>query len=101
MKSVLMYLFVLLFKLMLVKLALDVIQGCEYLHSRNVIHGNLAARNILIEKQRGKGINLTHYNAKVSDHGITQLFKVKEAGRNYVKVRLVYKFNIVIHFCEV
>lgn len=70
---------------MLGKLALDIIHGSEYLHSNNVVHGSLAARNILIEKSISR--HRTHFNAKVTDYGIMQHFEA--SGGNYIKVSVV------------
>ncbi|ODM97513.1 Tyrosine-protein kinase CSK [Orchesella cincta] len=64
------------------KLSLDVVDGCEYLHKRNIIHGNLAARNILVEKV--VNAQKVYYNAKVSDYGIIRFAEC--SGGNYMKI---------------
>lgn len=67
------------------KLALDVIEGCDYLHSRSILHGNLAARNIFIEKQHGRN-GAVHYNAKVSDFTVVRLAPATISGKCYMRV---------------
>ena len=48
---------------MLQKWCLEIAKGMEYLESRFVMHGDLAARNILL----GEG-----YTAKISDFGLSK-----------------------------
>eukprot|EP00041_Stephanoeca_diplocostata_P036230 m.1310866 g.1310866 ORF g.1310866 m.1310866 type:complete len:1422 (-) comp24828_c0_seq3:474-4739(-) len=45
------------------QIALDVASGMEYLHARNYVHGDLAARNILVTRS---------YVYKISDFGLTK-----------------------------
>lgn len=79
---------------MLGKLALDIVHACEYLHGKHVVHGNLAARNILIEKSQSK--HKIHYNAKVSDYGLAKL--PGRTGNIYMLVRFFFKVALIIEF---
>lgn len=46
------------------KIARDIAQGLDYLHSKNIVHGDVKSPNVLIT---------THYNAKLSDYGLAEL----------------------------
>lgn len=47
-----------------IRIAIDICKGMKYLHSSNIRHGDLAARNILLEKKQGGLLR-----AKISDFG--------------------------------
>ncbi|WIA16690.1 hypothetical protein OEZ85_013348 [Tetradesmus obliquus] len=50
----------------------DVAQGLRYLHSRNVVHGDLNARNVLITSSSS---SLGGYSAKLADLGLSRTIK--------------------------
>ncbi|ODM97514.1 Tyrosine-protein kinase HTK16 [Orchesella cincta] len=60
------------------KFSLDVANACEYLHKIGVVHGSLAARNVIIRTAtskhdtKSKSHLKTHFNALISDYGIIQ-----------------------------
>ena len=56
----------------------SICRGMEYLASKNIMHGDLAARNILISKSN----NCECYVAKISDFGLSKIFYDKTS---YVK----------------
>ncbi|CAL8088981.1 unnamed protein product [Orchesella dallaii] len=64
------------------KLSLDIADGCEHLHKKNVVHGNLAGRNILVEKV--VSAQKVYYNAKIADFGLIGFAEC--TGGNYFKV---------------
>jgi tRNA A-37 threonylcarbamoyl transferase component Bud32 len=54
-----------------VKTALDIARGLEYIHKMNVVHGDLSSNNILIQHD-GDTLNIfneSSYKAKVNDFG--------------------------------
>lgn len=64
------------------KIALDIVEGCRYLHLRGIIHGNLAARNVLVGKVIGR--QKTYFNAKITDVGTIRF--AEATGGNYMKL---------------
>ena len=52
-----------------IKWAYDIVKGMEYLSLKNIMHGDLAAHNILISK-----LNNENYVAKVTDFGLSKAF---------------------------
>lgn len=64
------------------KIALDIVEGCQYLQQCGIVHGNLAARNIMVERVIGR--QKTYYNAKISDVGFIKF--AEGSGGNYMKL---------------
>ena len=56
----------------MLSLALDVARGMAALHSRNICHGDLAAKNVLLSRCVG-GAPPLHVQAKVADFGLSRL----------------------------
>merc|ERR1712051_517927 len=59
------------FERVFIKWAHGIAKGMEYLFTKRIMHGDLAARNILIGISNGKDNN---YVAKVSDFGLSKTF---------------------------
>ena len=64
----------------------DIAKGMEYLSRNNIMHGDLAARNILLSRQNLE--NDTGLVAKVADFGLAKNFAnnmtYKKAHRKYL-----------------
>ena len=63
----------------------SIAKGLEYLSSASIMHGDLAARNILI------GDN---YVAKVSDFGLSKMLYYREGELNHAKLKIPKAINI-------
>ena len=55
----------------LVMWAYDIAKGMQYLSDRKIMHGDLATRNVLLDKDQGKS---GHLVAKVADFGLSRKF---------------------------
>ena len=71
---------------LLIRWAYNIAKGMEYLSSKRIMHGDLAARNILLSS--GGGDNNYHLLAKISDFGLSKnLYRnlyYKKTERNQV-----------------
>lgn len=52
----------------------EISKGMSYLHSRDIVHGNLKSQNVLCDKQ---------FHVKISDIGIGLLFDSKNSGNQF------------------
>ena len=54
---------------------MEVAQGCDYIHSKNIIHGDLKLENVLVKLDDAfpKG-----FQTKVTDFGLSALIKVDQ-----------------------
>jgi serine/threonine protein kinase len=55
----------------LITMCYQVASGMSFLHERNILHNDLAARNILVEKR------LSNYILKITDFGLSLSFEEK------------------------
>ena len=70
-----------------IKWAYDIVKGMEYLSLKNIMHGDLAARNILIS-------NLDHENylAKITDFGQSKAFYDKTSYEKEDRIKVPWKW---------
>ena len=66
----------------------SICRGMEYLASKNIMHGDLAARNILISKSN----NCECYVAKISDFGLSKIFYDKTSYVKQERKKLPWKW---------
>ena len=66
----------------------------EYLASKNIMHGDLAARNILITKSN----NCECYVAKISDFGLSKIFYDKSSYVKQERKNLPWKWTDIYFF---
>ena len=72
----------------------SICKGMEYLASKNIMHGDLAARNILITNFNGES-----YVAKIADFGLSKIFYDKTDYVKQERKNLPWKW-MDIHFYE-
>lgn len=64
----------------------EILQGLEYLHTRNIIHCDLKPENILLEDRGAKAPNdYIHYDVKLCDFGLS-----KEIPESPIKDKNIY-----------
>ncbi|CAL8103620.1 unnamed protein product [Orchesella dallaii] len=61
----------------LLKFSYEIAQGMNYLSSKNVVHGDLAARNVLLDENK---------TCKISDFGMSKLIKKEDSNSSSNKV---------------
>ena len=71
----------------------SICKGMEYLASKNIMHGDLAARNILITN------NGESYVAKITDFGLSKIFYDKTSYVKQERKKLPWKW-MDVHFFE-
>merc|ERR1719510_2805543 len=73
---------------LLLQWAFDVAKGMQYLARMHIMHGDLAARNILIGTAKGDKADAVKLVAKISDFGLSKTFydniRYKKQKRYYV-----------------
>lgn len=58
------------------QIMIDVIKGLEYLHSKNIIHGDIKSLNILLCEEGGS------IKAKISDFGLSKLYTTSPSSNS-------------------
>jgi serine/threonine protein kinase len=79
-----------------IKLAPGISKGMEYLFTKRIMHGDLAARNILIGKH---GETETSYVAKITDFGLSRAFYDKSTYTKQEREKIPWKW-MDIYFLE-
>ena len=77
-----------------IKWSHSICNGMEYLASQNIMHGDLAARNILISKLN----NDESYLAKISDFGLSKAFYEKNSYLKQERKNIPWKWTAVDYF---
>jgi serine/threonine protein kinase len=70
-----------------IKWAYDIVKGMEYLSLKNIMHGDLAARNILIHN-----LDNENYVAKVTDFGLSKAFYDKTSYKKQDRKNVPWKW---------
>ena len=77
-----------------IKWSHSICKGMEYLASQNIMHGDLAARNILISKLN----NDESYLAKISDFGLSKAFYESNSYLKQERKNIPWKWTAVDYF---
>ena len=75
-----------------IKWAYDIVKGMEYLSLKNIMHGDLAARNILISD-----LDNENYVAKVTDFGLSKAFYDKTSYKKQDRKNVPWKWMDVAY----
>ena len=75
-----------------IKWGYDIVKGMEYLSLKNIMHGDLAARNILISN-----LDNENYVAKVTDFGLSKAFYDKTSYKKQDRKNVPWKWMDVAY----
>ena len=79
---------------LLLRWAYDIAKGMEYLSRNTIMHGDLAARNVLICSNCGDGSDLV---AKVADFGLAKDFYNNVTYKKTKRRYLPWKWMVTLH----